>query len=81
MRNYYIIIEDMPSPVSHKLSIIKYVVLKKIIFFFLCFDHLIRGQAQRARAPIAIVCFINIIRGQAQRAVAPYWNRMFYYYY
>ncbi len=30
----------MPSLVSHKLSIIKYVVLKKI-FFFLCFDRLI----------------------------------------
>ncbi len=30
----------MPSLVSHQLSIIKYVVLKKI-FFFLCFDHLI----------------------------------------
>ncbi len=33
MQNYYIRIEDMLSPVSHKLSIIKYVVLKKIIFF------------------------------------------------
>ncbi len=31
----------MPSLVSHKWSIIKYVVLKKIIFFFLCFDRLI----------------------------------------
>ncbi len=31
----------MPSLVSHQLSIIKYVVLKKIIFFFLCFDRLI----------------------------------------
>ncbi len=31
----------MPSLVSHKLSIIKYVVLKKIIFYFLCFDRLI----------------------------------------
>ncbi len=31
----------MPSLISHKLSIIKYVVLKKIIFFFLCFDRLI----------------------------------------
>ncbi len=41
MQNYYIRIEDMPSLVSHKLSIIKYVVLKKIIFFFLCFDRLI----------------------------------------
>ncbi len=40
MQNYYIRIEDMPSLVSHKLSIIKYVVLKKI-FFFLCFDRLI----------------------------------------
>ncbi len=40
MQNYYIRIEDMPSLVSHQLSIIKYVVLK-IIFFFLCFDHLI----------------------------------------
>ncbi len=36
MQNYYIRIEDMPSLVSHKLSIIKYVVLKKIIFLFLC---------------------------------------------
>ncbi len=34
MQNYYIRIEDMPSLVSHKLSIIKYVVLKKIIFTF-----------------------------------------------
>ncbi len=34
MQNYYIIIEDMLSLVSHKLSIIKYVVLKKIIFSF-----------------------------------------------
>ncbi len=33
MQNYYIRIEDMPSLISHKLSIIKYVVLKKIIFF------------------------------------------------
>ncbi len=41
MQNYYIRIEDMPSLGSHKLSIIKYVVLKKIIFFFLCFDRLI----------------------------------------
>ncbi len=41
MQNYYIRIEDMPSLVSHKLSIIKYVVLKKIIFYFLCFDRLI----------------------------------------
>ncbi len=40
MQNYYIIIEDMPSLASHQLSIIKYVVLKKI-FFFLCFDRLI----------------------------------------
>ncbi len=32
MQNYDIRIEDMLSPVSHKLSIIKYVVLKKIIF-------------------------------------------------
>ncbi len=40
MQNYYIRIEDMPSLVSHQLSIIKYVVLKKI-FFFLCFDRLI----------------------------------------
>ncbi len=40
MQNCYIRIEDMPSLVSHKLSIIKYVVLKKI-FFFLCFDRLI----------------------------------------
>ncbi len=40
MQNYYIITEDMPSLVSHQLSIIKYVVLKKI-FFFLCFDRLI----------------------------------------
>ncbi len=40
MQNYYIIIEDMPSLVSHQLSIIMYVVLKKI-FFFLCFDRLI----------------------------------------
>ncbi len=31
----------MPSLVSHKLSIIKYVVLKKIIFYFLCFNRLI----------------------------------------
>ncbi len=37
MQNYYIRIEDMLSHISHKLSIIKYVVLKKIIFFFLCF--------------------------------------------
>ncbi len=41
MQNYYIRIEDMPSLVSHKLSIIKYVVLKKIIFYFLCFDRLL----------------------------------------
>ncbi len=34
MLNYYIRIEDMLSLVSHQLSIIKYVVLKKIIFFF-----------------------------------------------
>ncbi len=34
MQNYYIRIEDMLSLVSHKLSIIKYVVLKKIIFSF-----------------------------------------------
>ncbi len=34
MQNYYIRIEDMPSLVSNKLSIIKYVVLKKIIFSF-----------------------------------------------
>ncbi len=40
MQNYYIRIEDMPSLVSHQLSIIKYVVLKKI-FIFLCFDRLI----------------------------------------
>ncbi len=40
MQNYYIRIEDMPSLVSHQLSIITYVVLKKI-FFFLCFDRLI----------------------------------------
>ncbi len=40
MQNYYIRIEDMASLVSHQLSIIKYVVLKKI-FFFLCFDRLI----------------------------------------
>ncbi len=40
MQNYYIRIEDMPSLVSYQLSIIKYVVLKKI-FFFLCFDRLI----------------------------------------
>ncbi len=40
MQNDYIRIEDMPSLVSHQLSIIKYVVLKKI-FFFLCFDRLI----------------------------------------
>ncbi len=40
MQSYYIRIEDMPSLVSHQLSIIKYVVLKKI-FFFLCFDRLI----------------------------------------
>ncbi len=40
MQNYYIRIEDMQSLVSHQLSIIKYVVLKKI-FFFLCFDRLI----------------------------------------
>ncbi len=33
MQNYYIRIEDMPSLVSHQLSIIKYVVLKKIFFF------------------------------------------------
>ncbi len=32
MQNYYIRIEDMPSLVSHQLSIIKYVVLKKIFF-------------------------------------------------
>ncbi len=31
----------MLSHISHKLSIIKYVVLKKIIFYFLCFDRLI----------------------------------------
>ncbi len=31
----------MPSHISHKLSIIKYVVLKKIFFYFLCFDCLI----------------------------------------
>ncbi len=41
MQNDYIRIEDMPSLVSHKLSIIKYVVFKKIIFYFLCFDRLI----------------------------------------
>ncbi len=41
MQNYYIRIEDIPSLVSRKLSIIKYVVLKKIIFYFLCFDRLI----------------------------------------
>ncbi len=41
MQNYYIRIEDMPSLISHQLSIIKYVVLKKIIFYFLCFDRLI----------------------------------------
>ncbi len=41
MQNYYIRTEDMLSLVSHKLSIIKYVVLKKIIFYFLCFDRLI----------------------------------------
>ncbi len=40
MKKYYIRIEDMPSLISHQLSIIKYVVLKKI-FFFLCFDCLI----------------------------------------
>ncbi len=40
MQNYNIRIEDMPSLVSHQLSIIKYVVLKKI-FFFLCFERLI----------------------------------------
>ncbi len=40
MQNYYIRIEDMPSLVSHQLSIIKYVVLKKN-FFFLCVDRLI----------------------------------------
>ncbi len=40
MQNYYIRIEDMPSLISHQLSIIEYVVLKKI-FFFLCFDRLI----------------------------------------
>ncbi len=40
MQNYYIRIEDMPSLVSHQLSIIKYVVLKKI-FFFPCFGRLI----------------------------------------
>ncbi len=34
MQNYYIRIEDMQSLVSHQLSIIKYVVLKKIIFSF-----------------------------------------------
>ncbi len=34
MQNYYIRIEDMPSLVSHQLSIIKYVVLKKIFYFF-----------------------------------------------
>ncbi len=34
MQNYYIRIEAMLSLVSHKLSIIKYVVLKKIIFSF-----------------------------------------------
>ncbi len=32
MQNYYIRIEDMPSLESHQLSIIKYVVLKKIFF-------------------------------------------------
>ncbi len=41
MQNYYLRIEDMLSLLSHKLSIIKYVVLKKIIFFFLCFHCLI----------------------------------------
>ncbi len=34
MQNDYIRIEDMPSLVSHQLSIIKYVVLKKIFFSF-----------------------------------------------
>ncbi len=41
MQNDYLRKEDMLSLVSHKWSIDKYVVLKKIIIFFLCFDCLI----------------------------------------
>ncbi len=52
MQNYYIRIEDMPSLVSHKLSIIKYVVLKKIIFFFLCFDRLIWTRSWLGLEPL-----------------------------
>ncbi len=33
MLNYYLRIEGMLSLVSHKVSIVKYVVLKKILFF------------------------------------------------
>ncbi len=37
MQNYYLRIEDMLSLVSHKISIVKYVVLKKIICFLSLF--------------------------------------------
>ncbi len=33
MQNYYLRIEDMLSLVSYKLSIVKHVVLKKMLFF------------------------------------------------
>ncbi len=38
MQNDYLRIEDVLSLVSHKWSIVKYVDLKKIRVFFLCFD-------------------------------------------
>ncbi len=38
MQNDYLKMEYMLSLVSQKWSIVKYVVLKKILFFFLCFD-------------------------------------------
>ncbi len=38
MQNYYIRIEDILSHISHKFLIIKYLVLKKIIFYFLYLD-------------------------------------------
>ncbi len=41
MQNYYFKLEELLSLVSHNLSIVKYVILKKIICFFLCFDCLI----------------------------------------
>ncbi len=37
MPNYYLRIEDMLALVSHKLSIVKYVVLKKMLFFLSLF--------------------------------------------